>query len=328
MPLIDTRFQPLNWLSHAHAQTVAARYCRKPAEVKMRLSHWTTPDNDFLRVHHSVNFPDAPIVLISHGLEGSQQSTYVLSLLNVLQKLNWNSIVFEHRSCGGEMNLAKRLYHSGETEDLAFVVDEIQRRWPGSDCFLVGYSLGGNQIAKWLGEVAERVPSHIKASAVVSVPFNLTASAQFMDTGLRKIYVKHFLKKLIPKAIAKEKQYPGCLDVQACQRAKTFKEFDHSATAPLHGFQSAADYYEQVGCGQFLDSIQIPSLFVSAHDDPFNPGHTIPVKLIKSSSILHGIFPEHGGHVGFLESKQQRSFHDQAWLERQILDFFQQVRGI
>ncbi len=313
-------FNPPWWLKNPHGQTVGARYIRRIDLPQTRLERFDTPDDDFLRIHFIDGHPDAPVGLILHGLEGSLESTYVLGLILQFKNVGWNSVIVEHRSCGGEMNRGRRMYHSGETSDLAFVVDALEKRWPGKPIYVAGYSLSGNQLAKWLGEEGDRVPEQVRAAAVISAPYDLVESAKFLDTGIRQMYVRHFLRMLIPKAIEKNQQYPGILDIEKIKQARTFKDFDDHATAPLHGFEDAHDYYTRVSCGQFLHGVRRPTMLLSAHDDPFNPGSTLPHALSEQSPYLHPQFAKHGGHVGFVRAGDTGGVG--YWAEEQVLRFF------
>jgi len=282
---------------------------------------WDTPDDDFLDVHFSKGDPDKPIALLLHGLEGSRESTYILGLTHMLNDIGWNVAVMEFRSCGGEINLAKRLYHSGETTDAAWVVDQLVERFPGKSIYMVGYSLGGNVTAKWLGENGDDIPAAVKAAAVISAPYNLVECQDFMDNSFAcKMYIWRFIKTLTPKAIEKNKQYPGCLDLDAVMKAKTWKGFDDAATAPLHGFKDAHDYYTSVQCGQFVSGIRRPTLLLSAADDPFNPSTGFPVKECEKSPWLHPQLTKFGGHVGFVRKGDTGLIG--FWSEEQIVRFF------
>ncbi len=308
------------WLSNPHLQTFGARCIRKPDQPPLLLERWDTPDNDFLRIHHLNGGEDKPVALLLHGLEGSAQSNYILGLTKRLSELAWSVVVMEHRSCGGEMNRARRMYHSGETTDLAFVVDSLILRRPSTPIYIAGFSLGGNQTAKWLGEVGDSAPSNVKAAAVVSAPYDLAVSGRRLDHGFHKGYVRHFLRTLIPKAEEKERQYPGCFDMDAVRQSTTFEDFDTYATAALHGFRDAADYYAKVSCGQFLPEIRRPTLLLSAADDPFNPSSTLPREAAAQSPFLHTQFPDRGGHVGFI--RRERGHRVSYWAEEQIVRFF------
>jgi hypothetical protein len=315
-------FEAPGWLKNRHLQTIGARYARKVPVPPFKSERWETPDQDILHVHFSEGEPDKPIALLLHGLEGCRESTYILGLTQMLNQIGWNVAVMEFRSCSGEINQAKRLYHSGETTDAAWVVEQLIKRYPGKSIYMAGYSLGGNVTAKWLGENGENVPEAVKAAAVISAPYNLVECQNYMDNSLAcKMYIWRFIRTLTPKAIEKHNQYPGCLDIDAVLKARTWKGFDDAATAPLHGFKDAYDYYTSVQCGQFVEGIRRPTLLLSAADDPFNPGHTFPVEASEKSPWLHPQLTESGGHVGFVRKGDTSLIG--FWSEEQIVRFFQ-----
>jgi len=294
----------------------------KPA---MRVERWETPDDDFLDLHFLEGRDDMPTALLLHGLEGSIDSTYFLGLILELGRQGWNVVAMEFRSCSGEINRAKRMYHSGETSDVAWVVERLIERQPDVELYLAGFSLGGNVTAKWFGERGADLPSNVKAGAVVSAPYDLVASSLHMDNSISRLYVLHFLRKLMPKVVEKERQYPGLLDIERLEKARTFKEFDDHATAPLHGFKDAHDYYTSVACGNFLEGIRRPILLLSSTDDPFNPGDTLPRARAVEHPYLHPQFTERGGHVGFIRrSGVGRGMG--CWSEEQIVRFFEAYR--
>ncbi len=318
-------FAPPWWLRNAHVQTVAARYARQlPRPEGLRLERWDTPDDDFLDVYFLDGDPAMPTALLLHGLEGSIDSTYFLGLIQELARLRWNVAAMEFRSCSGEMNRAARMYHSGETQDIAFVASRLIERDPNVALYVAGFSLGGNVTAKWFGEMGDRLPANVRAGAAISAPYDLVKSAEYMD-GLRfsRLYVLHFLRKLVPKAVEKDRQHPGVINVERAKRARTFRDFDDHATAPLHGFADAHDYYSRVGCGQFLPDARRPLLLLSAADDPFNPGWTLPRDLAATHPYLHPLFTDYGGHCGFM---QRGPGGFDFWAEQRVAEFFEAYR--
>jgi hypothetical protein len=306
--------------SNPHLHTVYGTVFRRPPPADLQLEQWPTPDGDRLRVHVGRSPSDRPIALLLHGLEGSARSPYIVGQARHLAARGYRPVVMEHRSCGGTMNQARRLYHSGETTDLDFVVRQLIQRWPGRPLFVYGVSLGGNQVAKWLG--THTIPDAVRAAVVVSPPFDLTVSGAHMDAK-GWFYVRYFLRSLIPKALAKERQYPGSMDPVAVRTARTFEAFDTHATAALHGFADAQDYYRKSGCGQFLDQVRTPLLIVASEDDPFNPASTIPYRVVRESDYVLGLFPHRGGHVGFIGQSLLRPCY---WLEDVTTTFFECVR--
>ncbi|GMW02806.1 MAG: alpha/beta hydrolase [Candidatus Hydrogenedentota bacterium] len=318
--LAATPFVPAWWLPGGHLQTAWGPLCRQNPRNPMRKEIWTTPDDDELNVYFRDGASGRPIVLLLHGLEGSVQSKYVQGLVRSFSRLAWTTVVMEYRTCDGVMNRAQRMYHAGETSDLAFVMENTLRRFPGSALFLCGISLGGNISAKWLGEQGDTVPPALLGAAMISAPYDLARCAEHIDSVRDGVYARWFLKSLIPKAIAKAERVPGVMDVEKIRNARTFWEYDTYATAALHGFESAEDYWARSSCGQFLPSIRVPSMFVSAEDDPFTPGALIPKREMEQLPFLYPQITAHGGHVGFVSGAAP--FTARYWVEHQVPAFF------
>lgn len=310
------------WLNGAHRQTMWSPVFRRKEQLRWKLRPLATPDDDELRLHFAGQ-GTGPTVLLLHGLEGSVRSNYIGGQAARFVDRGWTAAVMEFRTCGGIMNRGKRMYHLGETSDLDLVVghlaEQIDRRLLRGPLYLSGVSLGGNVIAKWLGEAPNRVPSVVAGAAAVSLPFDLEVSGPTIDHALGGFYTWRFLRTLRQKAVAKEAQYPGCVDRELVERARTFVEFDTHGTARLHGFADAWDYWRQSSCGQFLPAIQRPFLLIASQDDPFNPGAAIPHQTVQQNPWLVGQFPERGGHVGFVGGKPWRTTH---WSEEQVERFF------
>lgn len=319
MPVLDAHpFVAPVWLRNAHAQTIWAPVFRRPPRVPRRIERVETPDGDFLDLHVAEGARENPGVLLLHGLEGSAHSKYILGVSDKLRSIGWSAICMEFRGCSGEMNHGRRLYHSGETGDLAFVASQLSTRY--SRLYIAGFSLGGNVLVKWLGESARAVPANVYAAAAVSVPYDLMVSGPNIDQVLGGLYSRHFLRSLVQKAEMKERQHPGSLDMDRVRGARTLYEFDNHATAALHGFADADHYYRTQRSGQFLGGVRIPTLLLSAADDPFNPASTLPRSLADQSVYLHPQFTERGGHVGFVYGTP---FAPRYWAEEQTVRFFQ-----
>ncbi len=311
------------WLRSPHAQTLFPHFLRRPLLPPLRREEWPTGDGDLLSIHHLEGSADAPRVVLLHGLEGGLTSSYIKGLLVALRTQGYPATVMEHRSCDGRMNSAKRLYHLGETTDLARVVGELVLREPFRPLVLCGFSLGGNQVLKWLGESPAEIPAQVRAAVAVSPPFDLMVSGPHMDRVLFGQYTKHFLRSLIPKALAKAEQFPDLLDADRIRAARTFKEFDTYATAALHGFADAHDYWRRVSSGQFLPRIEVPTLLIASADDPFNPSSTLPRELAARSPHLIAQLTRRGGHVGFVMGSPLRP---RFWADEQIVAYLGVLR--
>jgi predicted alpha/beta-fold hydrolase len=265
----------------------------------------TTPDADFLDLDwgtpRDVGLPNSPIVVVLHGLEGSAGSKYALETYRRLAERGVAAVGLNFRSCSGEINRGPRLYHSGETEDLRFVIRSLLQQSPDRPLGAIGFSLGGNVLLKYLGEecLAGR-PAALKAAAAVSVPYDLGVGARHMESGLARAYVRRLLHSLKRKVRARARDLGDRMDVRGALAATTFRAFDDAATAPLHGFRDANDYYARSSSAQFLAHVGIATLLIHALDDPFLPAAAIPMDAIRGNPQFEALISKTGGHVGFV----------------------------
>lgn len=257
-------------------------------------------------------------MLVLHGLEGSSRSHYSVGLLREAGSLGLAAGVLHFRSCSGELNRLGRLYHSGETADLADVVAQLTDRWPGRRLGLVGISLGGNVALKWLGERGDAAPPPVAAAVAISTPFDLEACARVLDAGWnRAVYTGSFLRTLKAKLRAKAALLAGVIDLRAAAQARTFAQYDRAVTAPLYGFADERDYWMRASSAPWLPSIRRPCLLINAVNDPFLPSSALPRDAAARSPWIEAEFVREGGHVGFLEGPWGR----RSWAERRALAF-------
>ena len=295
-------FSPAWFVPGPHLQTLWRRLFRKQATVRWTMERWDTPDGDFVDVARVAAPAGAPRFLLLHGLEGGLHSHYALATLAEASRRGWGADMLLFRSCGAEPNRARRFYHSGETSDLAFAVDRIAREFPRVPLVLAGYSLGGNVLLKWLGEGGGDLPPRLAGAAAVSVPFDLERGSRRIDRGFSRVYQHAFLKTLRRKALAKLERYPDLADGERVRSIRTIYDYDDHVTAPVHGFRDAADYYTRSSALGWLSRIRVPTLLLSAVDDPFLPPAVLDeVRAVARSNLaLHVEFSAHGGHVGFV----------------------------
>jgi predicted alpha/beta-fold hydrolase len=301
--------KPAWWVPGAHLQTIWARVARSRRLIRFAREVLTTPDDDDLVLDHIEGPAGTPRVLLLHGLEGSAYSLHTQGLALLVAAAGWRATVLNFRSCARDpaaigrwlRNRRPRLYHSGETGDLDFVVRTLASREPSVPIGAIGFSLGGNVLLKWLGEVGSASP--IRAAATISVPYDLGAAARFLERPVGRFYARHFLRLLRPKALDLLARFPHettHLDAASIQRARTFGEFDACVTAPLHGFASADDYYERSSAKRYLDAIRTPSLCISSEDDPFIPADSVSHARDVASPHVRFEVPRWGGHTGFV----------------------------
>ena len=309
-------YHPAWWVPGAHAQTLWGKFFRPRPPLPTRVERWETPDGDFVDVHRLEAPRGAPRLFFLHGLEGTIRSHYVSGFFGEAQRRGWAADLLIFRGCGDEPNRAPRFYHSGETGDLAFALERVQREHPTSPMLLAGVSLGGNVLLKFLGEGGNAVDDRVVAAATVSVPYDLERGARHISTGFSRIYDRHFLRTLRGKALAKLERYPGLFDSAALERAESIYAFDDAVTAPVHGFASAHDYYSRSSSLGFLSRIRRATFLLSAFDDPFLPPAVLDeVRAIADANdCLELEFVKHGGHVGFVGGRWPwRPFYFAEW---------------
>jgi len=315
-------FTPAWWIPGPHAQTLWGKFFRRLPTVPWRVERWDTPDGDFVDLHrvHAAD-PRAPRLLLLHGLEGGPRSHYVGGIMHQAIERGWGADFLVFRSCGPELNRGRRFYHSGETGDLAFVVDRLREEHPGAPLLLSGVSLGGNVLLKYLGERGAELPPEVRAAAAVSVPYDLDRGSRHIGRGFSRIYERHFLRTLRRKALAKLAQHPGLFAPDRVTAARSLYEFDDVLTAPVHGFESAADYYARSSSLRFLGGIRRPTLLLSAVDDPFLPATVLDEvrEVARDNPALHLQFVPHGGHVGFVGGRVP--WRPDYWAERRVVRF-------
>ncbi len=309
-------YQPSWWLPNPHARTLWGRFARRVPPVATRRERWETPDGDVLEVVRlDAPTPAAPHLILLHGLEGTAQSHYARGALAEAQRRGWGADLLLFRSCGSMPNLTRRFYHSGETGDLEMVVRRSLAGRPDAPILLAGYSLGGNVLLKWLGEQGGQLSPRIRGAATVSVPFDLARGSRHIQQGFARVYQAHFLRSLKRKTFEKLQRFPDIADRARVAAAQTLYEFDELVTGPLHGFAGADDYYARSSALGFLAKIRIPTLLLSAIDDPFLPAAVLDDvrRIATRNPALVVEFVNRGGHVGFISGPPWRPFYWGEW---------------
>ena len=300
--------------------TMWGKFVRHRELPGLRLERIPTADGDDITLASAESPASAPVLLLLHGLEGGLRSHYVSGIWAVAQHRGWQPRVLLFRTCDGRMNRARRTYHSGETTDLDLIVRHLVLENATRPIGLVGVSLGGNVILKWLGENGDAVPRQVRAAVAVSTPYDLARSSRAIDSGFARLYQWNFLRSLKKKARVKATEHPDVCSVESLDAVSTMWAFDDRFTAPLHGFRDAADYYSRSSSIRFLAGIRRPTLLLSARDDPFHPSEVLGdvEELAATNPSLHVEFHARGGHVGFVGGTP---WHPEYYVESRVGSF-------
>ncbi|THF55599.1 hydrolase [Pseudothauera rhizosphaerae] len=312
-------FRSPAWLPGGHAQTIwpLARKGNLPA---LRRERWTTPDGDFIDLDwlDEPAAPSRPLVALFHGLEGSSRSHYARALLRAVAARGWRGVVPHFRGCSGEPNRLARAYHSGDSDEINWILRRLAPLAGSAPLFAAGVSLGGNALLKWLGERGEEAARLVASAAAVCPPLDLTISGHALGHGFNRLYSAHFLATLRAKALAKHARHPGLFDAGRVRRARNLYEFDDAYTGPVHGFDGAADYWRRASSKPWLPAIRVPTLLLNAANDPFVPPAALPQPGELSAAVRFECPPQ-GGHVGFLSGAFPGHID---WLPQRLLQHF------
>jgi predicted alpha/beta-fold hydrolase len=289
------------WLPGGNLQTIwPALYSRRVFGPlpQFRRERWTAPDGDFIDVDWMQGPPGKTLLVMFHGLEGSSGSHYAQAFADFSRVRGFEFAVPHFRGCSGELNHGPRAYHSGDFEEIGWILARMRARHRGP-ILAVGVSLGGNALLRWAEEMGAQAARVVDAVASVSSPVDLSASGQAIGRGFnRMVYTRMFLNTMKPKAMTKLAQHPGLFNAQALQAARDLYEFDNVFTAPLHGFKNTEDYWSRASAKPHLHQIRIPALVVNARNDPFVPASSLP-HTGEVGEYVTLWQPAHGGHVGF-----------------------------
>lgn len=359
VPLADPPrpFRPAPWLPGPHAQTIGGRWLRRGGATSYERERWTTPDGDFLDLDVWTAGPGArhperavavgsgsgreaksavgadgrrggassPLVLVLHGLEGDARSACVVAACRRLAAEGLRPVALNFRCRSGEPNRARRFYHSGETGDLAFVLDRLARRSGGRPVGAVGYSLGGNVLLKYLGEQGSGARDRLAAAVAVSVPYRLAAAARSLERGVGRVYARCFLRSLRRSLREKSRATPHDYDLGDLGSVTTLREFDEAFTAPVHGYDGADDYYRRCSSARYLPDVRVPTLLLQSRDDPFLPPDALPEPEMERNPWLTPRITDRGGHGGFVEGSAPWSAG--FWSEAEAARFLARALG-
>jgi predicted alpha/beta-fold hydrolase len=316
-------FEPHPLLRNPHAQTLVSaflprRFPRLPRSVPRDFE--TEPGTRIRGECHWQAVPRGrPTLVLVHGLEGSSESGYMLGLAERAFEAGWNAVRLNQRNCGGTESLTPTLYNSGLSADYRAVLTELIERDSIPEIFFAGYSMGGNLVLKMAGELAGAPPRQLRGVAGVCPCVDLGLCADAVGLPRNFIYQEHFVRNLKTRMRRKAKLFPGQFDLGPMARVRTLREFDDKITAKYCGFRDASDYYFRSSALRVVGEIRVPTIIVTAQDDPFVPFASFSDPAIANNAHIDVIAPEHGGHCAFLSRYTGGARH---WAEACVMEFF------
>ena len=306
MPLLKSHHKPNFLFKHGHFSTIYSAKLRPIPKLMQERERVALSDGDFIDVDWSFSKRKTRrVAILLHGLEGNAQRVYIVGQAKQLVLNNWDVAAMNHRGCSGEDNLLYESYNSGRTDDLESLVAFILKKGQYDEISLVGFSLGGNLVLKYLGE-REVLPKEIKKGVAISAPLHLKGSLKVLSKVENMLYNKLFVHDLKKKYKRKMPHFPDKMNIETYQKIKTLFDFDNLYTAPAHGFIDALDYYEKSSSIQFLENIKVPVLILSAKNDSFLSKECYPIALASQLKNIYLEVPNYGGHVGFHKTNKEQ----------------------
>lgn len=305
------------WLPGGHLQTIYPAKCITKPSVDYRRERWHAPDGDFIDLDFVDGDAGKPFIVLFHGLEGSSDSHYARALISHIVSLGWSGTVVHFRGCSGELNQAPRFYHSGDAQEIDWILQRLEplaRTCGASSFYATGVSLGGNALLRWLGE-SQHQAEIVDAACAISAPLDLAGGGAALSRGVNLIYTRSFLQTLKPKCLEKLAQFPDLFDRDAMMQSRDLYAFDNAVTAPLHGFLNTEDYWHRASAKYVLGDITVPTLVLNARNDPFLPARYLPATASPAVTLEQ---PEHGGHVGFCTGPFPGRLN---WLPQRMVNF-------
>ena len=313
-------YRPSPWARSGHLQTIGPTLFRAVKGVVWQRERVATGDGDFIDLDWFANARPRVLVLC-HGLEGCSDTHYMKGMARACAKAGWDVVAYNFRGCSGEANRRASSYHSGSTDDLAFVIAHTLAAGSYQKLALTGFSLGANQVLKYLGEQRDDRPAALCGGTAISPPCDLSACSDRLEHRENYLYRARFLRSLQAKVKVKRALIEGELGALGDISCRSIREFDERFVAPLNGFASAEDYYRQSSAGQFLATIAYPTLLLSSFDDPFLTASCYPSAAAINNPLLQLQYTRYGGHVSFMQR------HPQAWYwgEQQNVAFLERL---
>lgn len=325
-----TPFSPRVFLRSGHLQTLAGNFLprnislsepeRLLVEVEGPISgygpsyvlchcHWQSEE---VRTHRLT-------VVLVHGLEGSSNSQYMIGNTARCVSAGFNVVRMNMRSCGGTDEICPTIYHSGRSGDIAAVFNKLVETQRLESIALVGYSMGGNLILKYAGEVSAAPPSQLKALVGISPLMDLAVSSAALHEAQNRLYEWHFLRNMIARVRRRAVLFPEIYGDAEIGKIHSLRLFDEHIVARYGGFAGADDYYSSVASSRYADHLSLPTLILHSLDDPFIRMLPVTRAALTANPNVRFIETQRGGHCAFLEPS--RNGYDGRWAEKMLLDF-------
>ena len=315
LPLLTTTYKPPYLFKNPHFSTLYSAKIRRVPFILQQREKITLPDGDFLHLDWSFsNASTKKVAIVLHGLEGNAQRTYIKGMAYHLTQNKWDAVAMNFRGCSGVVNTKFESYHAGKTDDLDTVVQHVLALDKYSEIALIGFSLGGSVVLKYLGE-SDVLPIQITKGVAISTPLHLKGSLLALQRPENWLYRTAFLLSLRRKVKEKIKLFPAKITIEDLAKIKTLKDFDDIYTAPAHGFKDAEDYYKKNSSLQFIKTIKKPVLLLNSINDTFLSSKCFPKEFAYKKNNFYLEIPNYGGHVGF--HKTNRYYYN----EKRAIEF-------
>ena len=321
-PASPLSYRPPRWLPGGHLQTIYPALAVPKPVVAYRRERWDTPDGDFIDIDFVDGKPGLPLLVLFHGLEGNSDSHYARALMASVAAIGWTGAVAHFRGCSGEINLAPRFYHSGDADEIDWIMRRFSayaKRSGAGKLYAAGVSLGANTLLQWLGQ-AQHQAEIVSAACAISAPLDMAGGGAALGQGFNRFYAQNFLRTMRSKSLAKLEQFPHLFEREKLLQAHNLYAFDNIVTAPLHGYRNTDDYWDRASAKHVLGDITVPTLVLNARNDPFLPARHLPQHAAPAVRLA---YPDEGGHVGFLSPVKIGSAGLLGWLPQQIIAFLQ-----
>ncbi|GAA4110700.1 alpha/beta fold hydrolase [Aquimarina addita] len=323
MPVVPSLYKPPYLFRNNHFSTIYPNLIRKVKGVVHDRERVELIDDDFIDLDwsYAIDQNCSDLTIVIHGLEGNAQRHYMLGLIKQLNQSNRNVAAINLRNCSGEVNRQYKSYHAGASDDLDAIIQHILQKYSYTSITLVGFSLGGNLMLKYLGE-KRLIPSQVMAAVAISVPCDLYNSLSEINKPHNYIYQKRFLTNLKAKLLERQKVFSDNINKEEINACRSLIDIDNLYTSVAHGYQDAIDYYTKCSSLQFLQNINIPTLILNAKNDSFLGESCYPIEKAEKNPNLFLEMPDYGGHVGFYLSGES------YYSEYRTIDFLETYNSI